>query len=188
MKLLFKVIAPLILAISLVACSTESVTNEITSFVSSQEETKELNRKDVTVNRVVDGDTVNVEMPNGTDESVRLLLIDTPESVHPDKPDQPYGEAASEFAKETLQEGQTVILETGDPERDKYDRLLGYIWINDDKNFNQLMIEKGYARVAYVKEPNTKYLDKFEKAEDQAEKKEENIWSIDGYVENEFMQ
>lgn len=53
-------------------------------------------------------------------------------------------------------------------------------------NFNQLMIEKGYARVAYVYEPNTKYLNEFEEVEKQAKDSKINIWSISGYVESEF--
>lgn len=179
-----KLLLTILVFFLLVGCSElENITN-IAESVISEEET-ELEKNEVIINHVVDGDTVNVEMPNGTDESVRLLLIDTPESVHSEKPDQPYGEEASEFAKETLEEGQTVTLEKGNPERDNYDRLLGYIWV-DDVNFNELMIEKGYARVAYVYEPNTKYLEEFKKAEDHAKGKGINIWSIDGYVKNEF--
>lgn len=143
------------------------------------------NRERVTIDRVVDGDTVKVKFPSGEIETVRLLLIDTPESVHPDKPAQPYGEQASDFAKDSLKEGQTVTLEKGEAERDKYGRLLGYIWI-EDVNFNQLMIEKGYARVAYVYEPNIKYLDELKTAEEKAEEKRSNIWSIDGYAESQF--
>src|SRR5699024_1265015 len=160
--------------------------DDLSSFASSIMDTQELEKDEVTVNYVVDGDTVNVTLPNGSKESVRLLLIDTPESKHPNKPKQPYGEEASEFAKETLSEGQTVTLEKGDPERDKYDRLLGYIWIDDNTNFNQLMIEEGFARVAYIQEPNTKYLEQFKEAEKQAENEGRNIWSIEGYAENEF--
>ncbi|MYL43946.1 thermonuclease family protein [Virgibacillus salexigens] len=169
------------------------IRNEITSFASilfedtQATETEEIaiNKEKVTVDRVVDGDTVKVEFPSGETETVRLLLIDSPESVHPTKPVQPYGEEASDFAKDTLKEGQTLTLEKGDPERDKYDRLLGYIWV-DGKNFNQLMIEEGFARVAYVYEPNTKYVDEFREAEKAAEQESNNIWSIDGYVESQF--
>src|SRR5699024_12815706 len=96
------------------------------------------------------------------------------------------GEEARMCEKETLSEGQTGSLEKGDPERDRYDRLLGYIWIDDNTNFNQLMIEEGFARVAYIQEPNTKYLEQFKEAEKQAEKEGRNIWSIEKYVENEF--
>lgn len=131
--------------------------------------------------RVVDGDTVIVQTEDGEEERVRLLLIDTPESVHPTEPEQLFGKESSEYAKEILREGDVVELEVGNPERDRYDRLLAYVWI-DGVNFNQLMIEKGYARVAYVYEPNTKYLKEFEEAERRAKEEKENIWSVDGYV------
>lgn len=152
------------------------------------EEVKEISKtekEDVEIERVIDGDTVEVKLSNGDIETIRLLLIDTPESVHPEKKEQPYGKESSNFAKKTLKEGKKAQLEKGSPERDKYGRLLGYIWI-DNINFNQLMIEKGYARIAYVYEPNTKYLNEFEKVEKQAKDNKVNIWSINGYVESEF--
>lgn len=194
-RILFKLIIPVAIVLGLLGFSDVSISkgfiNDVTSIASSlfeQDTTnKELEKNEVTVAHVVDGDTISVILSNGEKESVRLLLIDTPESVHPNKPVQPFGKEASNFAKETLQEGQTVTLEKGNPERDKYGRLLGYIWI-DDTNFNQLMIEKGYARVAYVYEPNTKYLDEFKKAEHKAKERKLNIWSIPGYVKSEFLE
>lgn len=194
-RILFKLIIPVAFVLGLLGFSDVSISkvfiNDLTSIASSlfeQDTTnKGLEKIEVTVDHVVDGDTVSVILPNSEKESVRLLLIDTPESVHPNKPVQPFGKEASNFAKQKLQKGQTVVLEKGELERDKYGRLLGYIWI-DDVNFNQLMIEKGYARVGYVYEPNTKYLDEFKKAEDDAEEKGINIWSIPGYVESEFME
>ncbi len=140
-----------------------------------------LEEDQVFISRVIDGDTVIVRMPDGSEERVRLLLIDTPESVHPTEPVQKFGPEASAFAKETLKTGDKVTLEKGNPERDRYDRLLGYIWVGDT-NFNQLMIEKAYARVAYVYEPNTKYIEEFREAEQKAKDKKLNIWSIPGYV------
>src|SRR5699024_11434509 len=80
---------------------------------------------------------------------------------------QKFGPEAAAFAKQRLKQGQTVTLEKGNPQRDQYGRLLGYLWINDE-NFNKSMIEKGYARVAYVFPPNTKYVDEFREAEHKA--------------------
>ena len=140
-----------------------------------------LEEHEVEVVRVVDGDTVIVKTDTGVEERIRLLLIDTPESIHPTEPEQLFGKESSDYAKEVLREGDIVTLEVGNPERDRYDRLLAYIWI-DNVNFNQLMIEKGFARVGYVYEPNTKYLNEFRKAEGKAQDEGENIWSIDGYV------
>lgn len=141
----------------------------------------------VTIERVVDGDTVEVVTDDGSKETVRLLLIDTPETVHPDKHPQPYGMMASDIAKMYLVKGDEVWLERGNPDKDKYDRTLGYIWFYDvgnpePINFNHMMIEEGLARVAYVYEPNTKYLDDFKQAESKAKEKQLNIWSIEGYV------
>lgn len=149
----------------------------------------ELETDEAVVTRVIDGDTILAIMSevdeNGKvharEERIRLLLIDTPESVHPDGLIEAYGIEASDYAKEYIQKGQKIRVEKGIDERDKYDRLLAYIWI-DDVNFNLHMVEQGFARVAYVYEPNTKYIDKFRKAEKEAKKKKVNIWSVDGYV------
>lgn len=143
--------------------------------------TEDLAKDEVLIGRVIDGDTVLVINNEGEEERVRLLLIDTPESVHPTKPEELFGKESSDYAKNYLKQGQKVVLERGDPEKDKYGRTLGYIFV-DGINFNQHMIEKGYARVAYVYEPNTKYLDEFKKAEKKAREQRLNIWSIDGYV------
>ncbi len=194
MRKIVSLIAVAILAVGFLGISDSKATNSIKDVLDTVididdfglfDKEIELEKDEVIISEVVDGDTVKVEFANGDTESIRLLLIDTPESVHPNKPVQPFGKEASDYAKEVLQEGDVVTLEKGNPERDKYDRLLGYIWI-DDVNFNQLMIEEGYARVAYVYEPNTKYLEEFEQAENDAKSKEENIWSIPGYVDNEF--
>lgn len=140
-----------------------------------------LQEDEATISRVVDGDTVIVTLADGTEKRIRLLLIDTPESVHPNGEIEKFGPEASDYAKKYLSKGMKVTLERGNPERDNYDRLLGYIWV-DGVNFNQHMIEEGYARVAYVFEPNTKYIDEFVEAEKRAKKKKLNIWSITDYV------
>ncbi|MFC4403441.1 thermonuclease family protein [Gracilibacillus xinjiangensis] len=129
--------------------------------------------------RVVDGDTVKV-IYKGNEETVRLLLVDTPETKHPDLPIQPFGPEASSFAEETLT-GKEIQLEFDGPERDKYDRLLSYIWV-DGKNFNQLLIEEGLARYAYVYDPPYIHQDEMKAAEDSAKSNGRGIWSIQGYV------
>ncbi|MEN1969690.1 thermonuclease family protein [Lentibacillus sp. N15] len=140
-----------------------------------------LKKGEAIISRVIDGDTVMVINPDGKEERVRLLLIDTPESVHPTEPEQKFGKEASDFAKKYLKQGLKVTLERGNPEKDKYDRTLGYIFV-DGVNFNELMLEKGYARIAYVYEPSTKYLYAFKKAQKRAKQQRMNIWSIPGYV------
>lgn len=133
-----------------------------------------------TIVRVVDGDTLNIKV-NGREETVRLLLVDTPETVHPDKPVQPFGPEASAFAKETLTPGKQVEIEIDVSERDKYGRLLCYLYA-DGKMFNELLLEKGLARVAYVYAPNTRYVDQFYNLQKQAQANEIGIWSIENYA------
>lgn len=129
--------------------------------------------------RIVDGDTIEI-MLDGKTDTVRLLLVDTPETKDPNEPVQPYGPEASEFAENTLL-GKEVRIEYDGPERDKYDRLLGYIWIGD-KIFNQMLIEEGLARVAYVYDPPYNHYDSFLDAEEKTKASGKGIWSIDGYT------
>ncbi|QBQ07083.1 nuclease [Sporosarcina pasteurii] len=116
---------------------------------------------------------------DGKEERVRLILVDTPETKHPQMGVQPFGPEASAFTTEQL-EGKVITLEVGVQERDRYGRVLAYVWIGD-KLFNQTLLEKGLARVA-VYPPNTKYLDEFKAAQNNAKKKAVGIWSIENYV------
>jgi len=134
------------------------------------------------VTNVVDGDTMDISI-NNKEERIRLLLVDTPETKHPTKPIQPFGPEASQFAKNTL-EGKEVTIELDVSERDKYGRLLAYIWI-DGKMFNEMLLEKGLARVAYVYAPNTKYVDQFYEIQKKAQKQGVGIWSIENYVQED---
>lgn len=138
------------------------------------------NTTTATVDHVIDGDTVKVTIGN-QEETIRMLLIDTPESVHPTKPVQPFGKEASNYLKEMLPNGTKVELEYDVEKRDKYGRLLAYIWL-DGKMMNEVLVEKGFARVAYIYEPNTKYETRLKKAEETAKKEEIGIWSIPDYV------
>lgn len=130
------------------------------------------------VTRAVDGDTVVVHI-NGKEERVRMILVDTPETKHPQMGVQPFGPEASEFTAGSLT-GKTVTLELGVQERDQYGRLLAYVWLGDQL-FNKTLIEKGLARVA-VFPPNTKYLDEMNEAQARAKKKAIGIWSVENYA------
>lgn len=170
--------------------SNEIVVNEKQNNEQQKQQNEDdefkLTKVDAVVERVVDGDTVKVKFDDGKVETLRLLLIDTPESVHPNKPPEMYGEEASNHAKRMLASGRKITVEIGNPERDKYNRMLAYIWIGN-VNFNKRMIEKGFARVAYVFPPNTKYLEEFKEAEQRAKERGIGIWSVEGYVgENGF--
>ena len=97
---------------------------------------------------VADGDTITVDMASGATgkirvEKIRLLDVDTPETVHPSKPIQCFGPEASAHTKARLAKGSTVYIESAG--RDKYDRLLGYVWTNDGRLYNQELVENGLA-------------------------------------------
>jgi micrococcal nuclease len=130
------------------------------------------------VTRVVDGDTLEVNY-KGTEEEVRLLLVDTPETVHPSKPVQPFGKDASNFVKETLS-GKEVRVKVGTEERDKYGRLLAYVFIGGE-TIQELLLRNGLAKTAYLYNDLT-MLDEFHKEQDIARNKGVGVWSIDGYA------
>lgn len=136
-------------------------------------------RNTAKVTRIVDGDTIEINY-QGRTESVRLLLVDTPETKHPQLPVQPFGPEASAFAEEMLL-GKTVQVEFDGPKRDKYDRMLAYLWV-DGKNFNEMLLEKGLARYAYVYDPPYTHQSSMKAAEARAKEKRIGIWSIDNYV------
>ncbi|OPH60812.1 hypothetical protein BC351_16570 [Paenibacillus ferrarius] len=136
--------------------------------------------------RVVDGDTMKVSFTESgkvKEETIRLLLVDTPESVAPDKPVQPFALEASKYAKDILT-NKDVKLELDVSERDKYGRLLCYLYIGD-KMFNEMLLENGYARVAYVYPPNVKYVDQFREIQKTAQLKGINIWSVENYAQED---
>ncbi|MCI1859426.1 MAG: thermonuclease family protein [Sporolactobacillus sp.] len=130
--------------------------------------------------KVIDGDTFQAIYQKKV-TTVRVLLIDTPETHHPRLGVQPYGKEASASARELL-EGKTVRLEAAEnEERDKYGRLLAYVFVGD-RSFAAEQLKRGLARVAYIYPPNTKYLDRYRAAENEAKQARRNIWSVPGYV------
>lgn len=138
------------------------------------------NRFAATVVRVVDGDTLEVTFA-GRKETIRMLLIDTPETVHPDKPVQPFGPEASALVKGLMPAGSTIEVEKDVSERDKYGRYLAYVYVGG-KSVQELLLEKGLARVAYVYAPNVKYVDRYRAIQAKAQAAGVGIWSVENYV------
>ncbi len=128
--------------------------------------------------KVVDGDTIDISI-NGKTERLRLIGIDTPETVDPRKPVQCFGIEASNKAKSVLT-GKKVSLEADNTqgERDKYDRLLRYVFLEDGTNFNQLMIKEGYAH-EYTYNLPYKYQQQFKSAQIDAELNKRGLWNPD---------
>ena len=131
---------------------------------------------EVKVVKVIDGDTIEVQFNNQT-ETVRLIGIDTPETVDPRKPVQCFGKEASDKAKSLLN-NQTVKLEPdiAQGERDKYGRLLRYVFL-DGVNFNQLMISTGFAHEYTYRSNPYKYQIEFRQAEQDARNGKKGLWA-----------
>ena len=125
------------------------------------------------VTRVVDGDTIEVN----NDIKIRLIGVDTPETVDPNKPVQCYGPEASAIAKKKLF-NQNVTLEADDSQgdKDKYDRLLRYVIMGDGTNFNEWLIENGYGH-EYTYDKAYKYQDTFKAAEVKAKDDKAGLWA-----------
>ncbi len=131
--------------------------------------------------RHVDGDTTVLRI-DGKERKVRFLLIDTPETVKPNTKVQPFGLEASNRTKELLSTATEITFEYDKGDKtDRYGRALGYIFV-DGTLLQKTLVSEGLARVAYVKEPNTKYLEELEKAQEQAKSQLIGIWSIPRYV------
>jgi micrococcal nuclease len=134
-------------------------------------------RQIVTVEQVVDGDTIVVNPNVSGTESVRLLGVDTPESVDPTEPVEPYSLKASAFTEQWL-EGQLVTLIFDQERTDQYGRALAYVQLgNQSKTFNETLLRRGYAQL-YVVPPNDRYELRFRQAQDEARTAQRGIWSL----------
>lgn len=128
------------------------------------------------VTKVVDGDTIKIDM-SGISETIRILGINTPESVDPTTSVQCYGPEASAEGK-TLLSGRTVRIEI-DPtqgERDKYGRLLAYVWRDDGLFYDEYMVSNGYA-YEYTYNKPYEYQTEFRTEQAKAKAAELGLWS-----------
>jgi micrococcal nuclease len=124
------------------------------------------------VTRIVDGDTIEVRF-HGRIETIRLIGVDTPETVHPSRPVECFGAAASNFTARTLQD-KAVGLEFDVERTDRYGRTLAYVW-SDGRLFNRVLVARGFAQVATYP-PNVKYVDVFLKAQKHARDNGRGLW------------
>jgi len=127
--------------------------------------------------KVVDGDTMDVDM-KGKTERLRLIGMDTPETSDPRKVVQCFAREASTKAKEIL-EGKMVSLEADSTqgERDKYGRLLRYVYLEDGTFYNKQMISDGYAHEYTYQSNPYKYQEEFKQAEKEARENERGLWN-----------
>jgi micrococcal nuclease len=124
--------------------------------------------------RAVDGDTLEVAIDDGPTETVRLIGVDTPETVKPDTPVQCFGPQASRFEHEHV-EGHRVRLLTGVEPRDYYGRLLAYVWI-EGRVLEAQLLRRGLARILTF-HPNDRFAQKFEELAQKAAKVGKGLWN-----------
>jgi len=156
--------------------SEENIKNEDTNNLDleqNEQSVESIERQELPfkVIKVIDGDTIKLE--NG--EVVRYIGIDTPETVHPSKPVQCFGREASNKNKE-LVEGKLVRLEKDITDRDKYGRLLRYVWVGD-LFVNDYLVRQGYAYV-YTYPPDVKYSEQFVQAQREARENNRGLWAV----------
>lgn len=141
------------------------------------------NKKDFyEVVKVSDGDTIQI-MVNDKKQTVRMIGVDTPESVDPRRPVQCFGEKASQKTSELLL-NKKVSLESDitQGDTDRYKRLLRYVFLEDGTNLNKLLIEQGFGHQYTYNKPY-KYREEFIMAEAEARENKRGLWA-DGACDN----
>jgi len=133
------------------------------------------------VEKIIDGDTFIC-----SGEKVRLIGVDTPESsINPHIEKQrslgdiktilKLGEEAKRFVSSVMPVGTVVKLELDVQQRDKYGRLLAYVWLPDGRMLNEVLLKEGYAMLLTIP-PNVKYEDRFREAYREAVTKKKGLW------------
>jgi len=140
-----------------------------------------------TVTRIVDGDTLKV-FYLGNEESIRLIGIDTPESRVNKKTKKDakrsgqdietiiaMGKRATEYVESLVKPGGLITIEFDVQERDRYKRLLGYVYLSNGNMLNEEIVKAGYAVIMTIP-PNVKYKDRFLRAYKQARERKGGLW------------
>lgn len=136
----------------------------------------------VSLEKVVDGDTIWIIDSEGKREKIRLIGIDTPESVHADETkNTEWGTLASNHTKKLLEDITLLYLEYDEEPVDQYDRTLAYVWLSEDtssldKMLNYIILEDGYA-IAKTYKPNVKYQKIFTDLCEEAKEENAGLWS-----------
>lgn len=147
----------------------DRIQNQIDAVIPTQSVTEDDGQWRVI--RVVDGDTLVLQ----NDERVRLIGVDTPETKHPSKPVEPFGPEASSFTKRAV-EGKVVRLKFDREKRDRYQRLLAYVYL-DEWCLNEELIRAGYSQCV-TRYPFDRSMEaRFQLAEDEARGSRRGIWS-----------
>jgi len=129
------------------------------------------------VTEVIDGDTIRVSLQDGKSETVRYIGIDTPETHHPQKGVEELGFEAGKINSELVL-NRRVRLETDVESRDRFGRLLAYVWLEDGGEptmVNETLLRKGFAMIFTIP-PNLRYTALFRKAFADARETREGLW------------
>ncbi len=139
-------------------------------------------KEEVTFSKCVDGDTIKVKVKN-KEATVRMLAVDTPESVHPKKKVEYYGKEASGYTCNLITNAKKIELEydSNSDKYDKYERLLAWVFV-DDYLLQDKLVRNGYAEVAYLY-GNYKYTDLLKDHEVLAKQERIGIWDDDAREE-----
>ena len=165
--------APLVVLLLLAACGTSEPPPPAATAL-----TVPPGAQQATVVRHTDGDTFWLRgigtgpLHGGAVTKVRVLEIDTPE-IHPSR--QCYGTEAADRTAELVPIGDRVRVEVDRDRRDRYGRLLLYVWTADGASLEEVLLREGYARVLYVR-PNDRHLDHFRAVEDEARRARRGLW------------
>lgn len=154
---------------------------------------EESNLEAVKFIRTVDGDTIIVEDASGNQQRVRMIGIDTPESVAKEERNNEYGVMASDYTKQLFSDTDTVYLEYDIDDDDQYDRTLAYIWLQDvadtfdETNIekymvNAIIVKEGYG-VAKRYEPTVAHDDTLQKLMNEARDDNTGLWQYQGFRE-----
>lgn len=182
-------IVGIIVAIILCVASSEFINNQNVTEIDADNtvDNQESKLDAVKFIRTVDGDTIIVEDSNGEHKRVRMIGIDTPESVaQEEERNNEYGVMASDYTKELLTNAGTLYLEYDVDADDQYDRILAYVWLEDvDDTFNveniknsmvnAIIVENGYG-IAKKYEPTVAHDDILAELMAEAEEKNIGLW------------
>lgn len=137
------------------------------------------------VTRIIDGDTFEVNLGDGVKKQVRMLLIDTPESVKRDVIEQPGSKAASEYTKKSLIGKDVKIIFDTEYDEDDYGRMLAYVEYDDGKDIGLELVQQGLAKTQYIIQPPYDRLNLYKKEQNIAAENDEGVWNIPFYATND---
>ena len=184
--------------VAIIAClaSTEYLNNQNETEINENDvetvDNQETNLDAVKFVRTVDGDTIIVEDSTGAHKRVRMIGIDTPESVaQEEERNNEYGVMASDYTKELLSKASTIYLEYDIDSDDQYDRILAYVWLEDvDDTFNveniknsmvnAIIVENGYG-IAKKYEPTVAHDDVLAELMSEADENNVGLWQYQGF-------